>query len=86
MKSLEKLIVKSLEKRIDADVEKRIGRYPSLVMLNNAIRFLLRDEHPNITAIEEIVHAIYKAGGEIYADNVENLKKADERFVLYFGE
>ena len=51
------------------------GKYPSNDMLNNALRFLLRDE-PNVNhAIEEIVYAIGKADGYIFDDIKEQLKK-----------
>ena len=47
------------------------GQYPSNDMLNNAIRFIL-DDKPNL-AIEEIVHAISKADGQLYKDVKEQL-------------
>lgn len=47
------------------------GQYPSNDMLNNAIRFILADKP--ILAIEEIVHAISKADGQLYKDVKEQL-------------
>jgi len=47
------------------------GQYPSNDMLNNAIRFILADK--SNLAIEEIVHVISKADGQLCKDVKEQL-------------
>ena len=47
------------------------GQYPSNDLLNNAIRAILADRP--ILAIDEIVHAISKADGQLHKDVKEQL-------------
>lgn len=55
------------------------GRYPSCDMLNNALRFLLRnEEHDREHAMAEIIAAIHKADGYIHADIEEKAKFFNE--------
>ena len=62
----------------------RFGRYPSNNMLNNALRYLLREDVDIEGAIQEIVYAIEKADGYITNDvEVELLK--DEFWQKYFS-
>ena len=52
----------------------RFGRYPSCDLLNNALFFLFRgNPGDKESAIEEIVHAIEKAGGYIFDLNEKNV-------------
>ena len=56
---------------------KYFGRYPACDFLNRALRLLLEHPQENREAIEEICHAISKAGGYFYDD--VNQKLADEK-------
>ena len=52
------------------------GRYPSCDMLNNALRFIFRDEELSkneLDAASEIIYAIQKAGGYFYEDLKEKV-------------
>jgi len=53
----------------------RYGEYPCIDYLNNALRYLLEDEKPNVNAINEIVYCIKKAKGRIYADVSKKLNE-----------
>lgn len=52
---------------------KRYGKYPCVDYLNNALRSLLKDENPNVHAINEIVFCIKHADGEIHDDVLQGL-------------
>lgn len=55
------------------------GRYPSCDMLNNALRFLFRnEEHDKDHAMSEIIYAIQKADGYFYKDIEEKVKSFNE--------
>ena len=55
------------------------GRYPSCDMLNNALRFLFRNNGPDREdAIEEIITAIQKADGYIHADIADQIEAFNE--------
>ena len=57
------------------------GRYPSCDMLNNALRFLLRNNGPDREhAMEEIIMAIQKADGYIHADIADEVESFNERY------
>ena len=52
------------------------GRYPSCDMLNNALRFIFRDEELSkneLDAASEIICAIHKAGGYFHEDLKEKV-------------
>lgn len=53
------------------------GRYPSCDMLNNALRFIFKDEELSkneLDAASEIIFAIHKAGGYFYKDLEEQVE------------
>lgn len=57
------------------------GRYPSCDMLNNALRFLFRNNgHDREEAIEEIITAIHKADGYIHADIADEVESFNEGY------
>jgi hypothetical protein len=49
------------------------GEYPCVDYLNNALRSLLNDEHPNTFAISEICYCILKADGKFHGDVAHEL-------------
>ena len=52
----------------------RFGRYPSCDMVNNAIRFLLKDKDKRII-LEELSYAIMKADGYFHEDVAKSLQE-----------
>ena len=62
----------------------RFGHYPSNDLLNNALRYLLREDADIEGAIQEIVYAIDKADGYICDDVKAELLK-DELWQKYFS-
>ena len=57
------------------------GRYPSCDLLNNALRYLLRNNGPDWEhAMEEIITAIHKADGYIHADIADEVESFNERY------
>ena len=57
------------------------GRYPSCDMLNNALRFLFRNNGPDREdAIEEIIMAIQKADGYFHADIADEVAFFNEEY------
>ena len=62
----------------------RFGCYPSNDLLNNALRYLLREDADIDGAISEIVYAIDKADGYICDDVYAELLK-DEHWQKYFS-
>lgn len=56
------------------------GRYPCCDHLNNALRFLLRDDKNVAHAIEEIYWAIIKADGYFHEDIAEKVEAANKAY------
>lgn len=60
------------------------GRYPSCDLLNNALRYLLRNNGPDWEhAMEEIITAIHKADGYIHADIADEVESFNK---WYWGK
>ena len=57
------------------------GRYPSCDLLNNALRYLLRNNGPDREdAIEEIITAIHKADGYFHADIADEVESFNKLY------
>ena len=56
------------------------GRYPCCDHLNNALRFLLRDDKNVTYAIEEIYQAIVKADGYLHEDITEKVDAVNKAY------
>ena len=54
--------------------DERCKKYPCINYLNRALRALLEDENPNMTAISEISYCIRKANGEYEESTIDMLR------------
>ena len=46
----------------------RMGDYPSIVFVNNAMRFLMEDPPKVEVALEELYYEVIKSGGKFHDD------------------
>ena len=57
----------------------RLGEYPSIVFVNNAMRFLMQDPPKVEVALEELWWAVFRSGGTLHDDVKANYEKLAAR-------
>jgi hypothetical protein len=57
----------------------RMGDYPSIVFVNNAMRFLMEDPPKVEVALEELWWAVFRSGGTLHDDVKASYEKLAEQ-------